>query len=213
MNDDVVQIKLTIQIPKEKWLAKFNKKYSELSFQIMSKFLLDEKIGMTLFHIKGVKVKQFLKEFKESSENDSFQILFEGEQEAILNVKTIDPWILSALVNTELPLAYPINIKNSKLSLAILSNRQKIDSFLEKLENKAIQYTIQSVGYYRDIPLLTKKQSEMLKLGLKLGYFNIPRSISLSNLAERVNVSPSALSEMLRRIDKKLAKNYFMQKP
>ncbi|TFG09738.1 MAG: hypothetical protein EU535_08805 [Promethearchaeota archaeon] len=210
MPQDIVQIKLHIQVPDEKWLAKFNKKYPELIFQIMSKFLLDTRTGMTLFQVKGITVKQFLNEFRELSEEITFQILFEGEDFAILNVKTEDPWILSALIKTELLISYPVTIKNSAIMLDILSERHKIDEFLIELESKKISYSLKSIGYYNNSALLTDKQNEILTLGLKYGYFDIPRKLSLSNFAEKVGVSPSALSEMLRRINKKLATYYLM---
>ena len=210
MPQDIVQIKLHIHVPEEKWLAKFNKKYPELIFQIMSKFLLDTRTGMTLFHVKGINVRQFLNEFRELSEELEFQILFEGEDFTILNIKTVDPWILSALVKTELLISYPVTIKNSEIRVNILSERHKIDEFLKELESKKIGYSIKSIGYYSDSPLLTEKQNEILTLALKYGYFNIPRGLSLSDLAEKVGVSPSALSEMLRRINKKLATHYLI---
>jgi len=76
------------------------------------------------------------------------------------------------------------------------------------LDAQKIKYSIKSVGYFRPIPLLTKNQIDILNLAVKLGYFEIPRKITLTNFAERLEISPSALSETMRRINYKLAKNY-----
>lgn len=208
MKEDFIQIKVNISVPKTKWLAIYNEKYPELTFNIFSKYLIDENTGVTLFQIVGNAVKRFLKEFKNRIAQDAFQILFEGEDRVILNIKTSDPWILSALVKTELLIMYPILVKNGKIQMDTITSRKKFDQFLTELDTQKIKYSIKSVGYFRPIPLLTKNQIEILNLALKLGYFEIPRKVSLTNFAKRLNISPSALSETMRRINNKLAKNY-----
>lgn len=208
MKEDFIQIKVNISVPKTKWLAIYNEKYPELTFNIFSKYLIDENTGVTLFQIVGNPVKRFLKEFKNRIAQDAFQILFEGEDRVILNIKTSDPWILSALVKTELLIMYPILVKNGKIQMDTITSRKKFDQFLTELDTQKIKYSIKSVGYFRPIPLLTKNQIEILNLALKLGYFEIPRKVSLTNFAKRLNISPSALSETMRRINNKLAKNY-----
>lgn len=46
---------------------------------------------------------------------------------------------------------------------------------------------------------LTPGQREVLRAALKEGYFDIPRSITMSELADRFDVSSQAVSERLRR--------------
>ena len=72
MPQDIVQIRLEIDIPNDKWLFKFNEKYPELNFHILSKFLTEENAGITLFQIRGVSVKQFISDFKEQLTKNSF---------------------------------------------------------------------------------------------------------------------------------------------
>ena len=85
MKEDFIQIKVNISVPKTKWLAIYNEKYPELTFNIFSKYLIDENTGVTLFQIVGNPVKRFLKEFKNRIAQDAFQILFEGQKECSVN--------------------------------------------------------------------------------------------------------------------------------
>ena len=64
MSQDIVQIKLSIEIPQDKWLATFNKKYPELNFHILSNILIRENIGITSFQIRGSSVMRFISDFK-----------------------------------------------------------------------------------------------------------------------------------------------------
>ena len=208
MKRDIVQVKFNITVPKTKWLAKINKKYPELTFNILSKFLLNNNIGNTLFQIKGPTIKNFLSDFKKISNSLTYQILFEGDDFVLLNIKTEDPLILTALMKTQLLLMYPLTVKNGIVEVKVIAERSKIDQFLLKLEHKTINFSIRSIGYYHGTRLLTQKQNQILQIANKKGYYDIPRKISLSNLAKELNISPSALSETFRRIHKKISINH-----
>ncbi|NVM16848.1 MAG: helix-turn-helix domain-containing protein [Candidatus Lokiarchaeota archaeon] len=208
MSQDIVQIKLSIDIPQDKWLATFNKKYPELNFHILSNFLIGENTGITSFQIRGTSVKQFISDFKDNIAKKTSQVLFEGKDLVILNVKEVDPWILNTLVKTELLVSYPVLVKEGKIRMEAITNRSKVDRFLTQLNKKDIKAKIERIGYYYKSTLLTQRQNEIVNLAYQNGFFDIPRSISLSEFAKDLNISKSALSETLRRIFKKLAHIY-----
>jgi len=208
MSSDIVQVKFRIEIPKNKWLAEFNEKFPELSFNILSKYLLEENTGSTLLKIEGVSVKQFLEDLKNSLRASSYQILYNEMDFLILNVKTKDPWILRALIKTDLLLIYPIKVKKGKLIINAITSREKADKFLDDLNKKRIKFTIQSIGRYHREDLLTERQRQVLKTAYKEGFYNVPRGVSLTNLSKQFKISPSALSELLRRIHERLAAFY-----
>lgn len=49
--------------------------------------------------------------------------------------------------------------------------------------------------------VLTERQQEAAEAALRSGYYEVPRGLSLTMLADRIGVSPSALSELLRRAE------------
>jgi len=106
--------------------------------------------------------------------------LYETEDRVILNVKEVDPWILNTLVKTELLISYPVLVKNGKLRIEAITNRSKVDNFFFCLKKKDIKAKIERIGYYYKSTLLTQRQNEIVNLAYENGYFNIPRSISLS---------------------------------
>ena len=92
--------------------------------------------------------------------------------------------------------------------MGAITNRSKVDRFLTQLKKKNIKAKIERIGYYYKSTLLTQRQNEIVGLAYQKGFFNIPRSLSLSEFARELQISKSALSETLRRIFKKLAHNY-----
>jgi predicted DNA binding protein len=51
----------------------------------------------------------------------------------------------------------------------------------------------------RDEPDLTAEQRELLRAAVRRGYFEVPRRVSLADLAEEQGVSDREASERLRR--------------
>jgi len=51
---------------------------------------------------------------------------------------------------------------------------------------------------------LTDRQDEALRIAYELGYFDVPRSASLEDVAEKLGIAPSSVSERLRRAQTQL---------
>jgi len=51
---------------------------------------------------------------------------------------------------------------------------------------------------------LTDRQREALRIAYELGYFDIPRGASLEDVAAELDVTPSSVSERLRRAQTRL---------
>jgi predicted DNA binding protein len=210
MLQDIIQVKLEIFIPNEKWLFKFSNNYPELHFQILSSFLMEKNRGITLFQIKGHSIQDFLLEFTETFVKNTYHILYESTDLAIFNIKTEEAWIIDALTRTELLIFYPITVREGKINIEAITERNKVDHFLNILEEKSIKFSIAYIGYYHRPAILTPKQKKILNIAYNIGLFDIPRKIKVSDLAKNLKISPSAVSEILRRITKRLARNFIM---
>lgn len=57
-----------------------------------------------------------------------------------------------------------------------------------------------------DVGILTDKQRDALELALEQGYYERPRNASLSDLAEQLDISKSAVSQRIRSAEIKLIK-------
>jgi predicted DNA binding protein len=62
-----------------------------------------------------------------------------------------------------------------------------------------------------DLKKLTDKQRETLEIALRTGYYEQPRKADLSDLADEIGVSKSAVSQRLRSAEAKIIKNAFCE--
>ena len=86
------------------------------------------------------------------------------------------------------------------------------DSFLKlmrNLEETEVDFEILYKGRPSGESKITYREEEILKIALEKGFFDFPKKIKLEELAEIFGIAPSTLSEVLRRGQKKVLKNYF----
>jgi predicted DNA binding protein len=98
-------------------------------------------------------------------------------------------------------------VQDGKGTWEIISPRKKIDALCELFDDIGIIYSIASIGALKKEEgqlALTKRQELVLEKALALGYYELPRRITLTELAEKLNIAKSTLSGILRRISKKL---------
>lgn len=90
-----------------------------------------------------------------------------------------------------------------------LPSREALCSFRDRCEERGLSMTLH--GLYSRDPMdnenqfgLTDPQRDILLQAIKLGYFDIPRSASLAELGESLDITGQAASERLRRALKSL---------
>ena len=117
--------------------------------------------------------------------------------------------------NTQKPL-YPLDDRMEASRLAVSAtvegvqarlrfpNRESLSEFQPRVEDRGVDVTLRGV-YSQTDPVLTDeyglstKQRQALLTAVGLGYYEVPRDASLSELGDELGVSSQAVSERLRR--------------
>ena len=90
-------------------------------------------------------------------------------------------------------------------------DREALSKYREYLRDNEIRFELERLYDAADRddtePALTEEQRETLLLAYQCGYFEIPREVTTSDLAEELGVSNQAISERLRRGYARLVEN------
>lgn len=86
----------------------------------------------------------------------------------------------------------------------LMPDRDALQQYREICEDRNIQFRLKAIyeesdGTNKAEAKLTSRQRETLTSARELGYFEIPREASLSDVADHCGVSPQATSERIRR--------------
>jgi predicted DNA binding protein len=206
---DTVQIKFKLNMPQDRPLCSLSIRYPTVKCFILSLLSMGDQKGLSVLQITGINSEKFKTELLANNFKNSREIFSDHSQLHIISLESTDPWILQQIVDLGLGLRYPVLIEKGILHIEILAERKKIDVLLNRFTKKQVEFRLQSIGRTRIKPVLTADQEKILQITLDRGFYQVPRKISLSKLAQKFNISASALSERLRRINAALARNYF----
>jgi predicted DNA binding protein len=79
------------------------------------------------------------------------------------------------------------------------------------LEENNIEYSISDISF-KETPELTQRETEIIVKLYENGYFDPDRKLTMTQIAEQLDISPAALSEILRKSLRKMVKDYIENK-
>ena len=91
----------------------------------------------------------------------------------------------------------------------ILSEKKTLKDIFDHLKDKSVDADLIKLTKIDDRETLTERQDKITQVAFDRGYFDYPKRISLRELARMFEVSPSTLSEILRKGQRKIVMDYF----
>ena len=91
----------------------------------------------------------------------------------------------------------------------VLSEKEVLKQIFDHLKDKSVVADLVKLTKIDDKETLTERQDKITQVAFERGYFDYPKRISLRELARMFDVSPSTLSEILRKGQRKIVLDYF----
>ena len=202
--------RVKIKFPEQLWISHIFKEFPDVKMEI-SHFLpydLEKSIGNSAIEIMHYDIEKIIDEVRNHPSVFELSILEQEEKRVKFNIKTKDPYLLYAIIKCGVLIDFPVRVEDGFAFWRLVSSRERIDQLLTLFEQKKINFELLRIGIspYNledDKNKLTLDELNILDKAISTGFFEIPRKISLEELANQMGKSKSALSVMLRKIIKK----------
>ena len=202
--------RIKIKFPDALWISDIFRKFPDIKMEILN-FLpydLEKSIGNSIIEIFYHDVNSVINEIKNHASVFEFSVIEQEGNRIKINVKTKDPYLLYGVIKHGILVDFPVKVRDGNAYWRLISTRDRIDKLLTLFEHKNIDFTLLRIGkapYNLDDEKarLSLEESNVLDKAIDLGFFEVPRKISLENLANELGKSKSSLSVMLRKIIRK----------
>ncbi|HEC40467.1 MAG TPA: hypothetical protein ENI29_19655 [bacterium] len=202
--------RVKIKFPDQLWISQIFKKYPDIKLEI-SHFLpydLERSIGNSIIEIKHYNIDKIIEDVRNHPSVFELSVMETGENKVVFNIKTKDPYLLYAIIQCGVLVQFPVKVKEGYAFWRLISSRDRIDKLLTLFEQKKINFELLRIGkspynIEDDKNKLTLNEENVLDKAISSGFFEVPRKISLEELANGLGKSKSGLSVMLRKIIKK----------
>ncbi len=202
--------RIKIKFPDQLWISQIFKNYPDIKLEI-SHFLpydLERSIGNSIIEIKHYNIDKIIEDVRNHPSVFELSVMETEENKVKFNIKTKDPYLLYAIIKCGVLVQFPVNVKEGYAYWRLISSRDRIDQLLTLFEQKKVNFELLRIGkspysIEDDKNRLTLVEENVLDKAISSGFFEIPRKISLEELANSLGKSKSGLSVMLRKIIKK----------
>jgi predicted DNA binding protein len=202
--------RIKIKFPDKIWISELFKNFPDVRMEIQY-FLpydLENSIGNSIIEVVHYDLKNVIDLIRDHESVLEFSLLEQEDNRVKFNVKTYDPYLLYALIKCGVLVDFPVNVRQGNAYWRLIASRDRIDQLLTIFDVRKIDYELLRIGnspynLEDEKYQLSLEESNVLSKAIDLGFFEIPRKISLEDLANHLGKSKSALSVTLRKIIKK----------
>ncbi|HXY87476.1 MAG TPA: helix-turn-helix domain-containing protein [Candidatus Acidoferrales bacterium] len=103
----------------------------------------------------------------------------------------------------------PYEVRNRKIKITFLGSAKQVRALLKTVEGAGVRYRVVSLtdakfSPHSPISRLTEKQRRAVMMAYTLGYYDVPKKITIAQLAERLGLAISTLDVHLRKAERRL---------
>lgn len=107
-------------------------------------------------------------------------------------------------------MVFPVSIYKGRMKwLLITDDNPTVGKIVDNLEKFGCDVRIERVSSFEKRGILTERQEELVRVALTSGFFDFPRKMGTVELAKKLGISVSTLSEVLRATQRRIFSEYF----
>ena len=200
--------KLRLTIPEGVWIGDLSRTYPATLFRILAA-LPDEDVGVGLTEVVSTELPPVLSDLGAADEIATFDILHHHDDTALVQFETTMPLLLFPARESGVPIEMPFEIRNGEATWEVTAPRDRLSALGNQLDAFGIRFAVEHVHQHVDSEqLLTGRQLTLLETAVEEGYYDTPRTCTLTELAASVEIAKSTCSETLHRAEEKVVKQF-----
>jgi len=215
--DSLLLATLRIRIrPKGPWTGAFSRAHPSLSIEVLNRSELNEDISVSDHWISGRPPGVWAREIASYPDVRTVDSLAEVGDGCIYRVEYRNPPVIYLYRKLGLPIQFPLRIQAGYIRWEVVARRSEFEAVLEHARATDPEFQVVSIRrrpLRSHLPLLTEAQQHLLTEAMAAGYFAVPRGITLTELARRLERSKSSVSEAIAIIEKKLLESALQPTP
>jgi predicted DNA binding protein len=205
--EPILSCRVRVSLPDELWFTEFTRSNPDVRLDILDRLELGN--GLTMLEVRVVSSAEghwtdeirSLKGVREvelidaAGGSETCRVIFRG--------KTFIPLIKQL----KLLRHFPFPIQDGVATWTVVGPDRKVKEMIRVLETTTEGTQVIAIRHGPlpgGLALLTPRQQEILRIAMAEGYFDVPRRISLTQLAGKLGVALSTLSVTLAVIEKKI---------
>jgi predicted DNA binding protein len=192
---------LTVTLPPAVWIGALSRQFPDATFRVLSAVPREEE-GFGLVEARTDDPDGVLDAMEGAPGVTTIEPIRREDDVIVLQFETSEPLLLASIQASGVPLSLPLDITDGRARLEVTASRDRIAALGEAFDDLGLVYSLDRL--YESVEAasaLTDKQRETLLAALERGYYDTPREMTLSELADELGMAASTTSEILHRAE------------
>ncbi len=207
LSNDVVLATFRFRIPARVWVGPFSERHPTLRLEVLNRGEARPGISVSDCWVSGGSPGGWAQDIRTLPDVIDARGLAEVGDGCLYRVLYHDPPLFAFLQKLGVPLQFPISIQAGLGWIEVvgrLRQIRRITEFARAADPRMEVIPIRKGPLRSHLPELRPNQQELLHRALALGYFAVPRRVTLTELARTLGRSLSGLSQSIAVIERKL---------
>lgn len=174
----------------------------------------DESASVELVTVTGADAGAAVADLSEHPAVSDVNVLERGGDGVRAEVEAAPSPLHLATRTAGVPLPTPVTVADGDAVLDVTSTHDRLSRLGDALRSANLEFRVAFVQDRHESPeLLTDTQRSLFDAAVEQGYYEAPRSCTLTELAEHVGLAKSTCSETLQRVHAAIAEYYLQNGP
>jgi len=205
--DRLLLATLRVRIPKGLWTGAFTNSHPSVVVEILNRSDVSKDVSVSDYWISGGPPGVWAREIATYSDVEKVDSLAEVGEGSLYRITYRNPPIIYVYRQLGMPIQFPMRLQGGYIRWEVVARKSEFQAVLKYARSADPDFQVVSIRrrpLRSHLPVLTDVQQQLLTEAMAAGYFAVPRGITLTDLARRLDRSKSAVSEAIAIIEKKL---------
>jgi hypothetical protein len=205
--DRLLLATLRLSIPEGVWTGPFSKRHPTVRLEALNRTEVSPDVSVSDYWISGAPPGAWGREIASFPDVLRVDSLTEVGGGCLYRVTYQNPQIVYLYRRLEVPMPFPLRIQGGCITWEVVARASEFEEIMGYLRGRDRNLKVMSIRrrpLRHHLPMLTEAQESLLREAMAAGYFAVPRGITLTDLARKLDRSKSSVSESIAIIERKL---------
>ncbi|MFC7234681.1 helix-turn-helix domain-containing protein [Halosegnis marinus] len=202
------QARLRVTLPDGLWIGRLSRAHPDAVFRVLTAFADGER-GVALVELSSPDPAPLLADLVDEPAVTATEVLHREGDRVLVRLGTSNPLLLAPVRESGVPLDFPFRLADGHAVWEVRAPHDRLSALGDGLRDSGIRFEVERVGRVADPDgPLAEGQRRVLEAAVDHGYYDTPRECTLTELADRLDMAKSTVSETLHRAEEQIVKEF-----
>ena len=202
-----VSCRIRVTLPADAWMARLTTSHPRVRVEVLDRLEISPRRVLFDVELPTVEETDWAEELRSLPDVESVELVDADSRSEVYRVLFGGRTFVPLAKRLRVLRRFPFPIQNGVATWLLVGPEARVRGMLDDLRQSRVEFRVDSLrsGLRTGaVALLTVRQQEVLGRAVAEGYFDVPRRVTLTELAARMGIASSTLSVTLAVVERKI---------